>query len=103
MAGLAAFVALFRIGIPAAGDALDGSWTAVLSWAFSQGAQFGDDIVFTYGPLGFLIPIANYHPQTYALFFAAQVFFGVVWAVLIARFAVRLPMPAQALLCLLLL
>ena len=103
LAGLAAFVALFRIGIPAAGDALDGSWTAVLSWAFSQGAQFGDDIVFTYGPLGFLIPIANYHPQTYALFFAAQVFFGVVWAALIARFAVRLPMPAQALLCLLLL
>lgn len=103
LAGIAAFVALFRVGIPAAIDSLDGSWTAVLSWAFSRGLQSGSDIVFTYGPLGFLIPIANYHPQTYTLYFAAQVLLGVTWALLVTRFALRLPTAAQLALALLLL
>ncbi|WP_257386309.1 hypothetical protein [Tahibacter caeni] len=102
LAGIAAFVSLFRVGIGAATDSLDGSWTAVLSWAFSEGAQFGKDIVFTYGPLGFLIPIANYHPQTFGLYFAAQVMLGVVWAMLVARFALRLPTIVQMALGLLL-
>jgi hypothetical protein len=103
LAGIAAFVSLFRVGIPAATDSLDGSWTAVLSWAFSNGLQFGSDIVFTYGPLGFLIPIANYHPQTFILFFAAQLFLGLIWALLVTRFAWRLPLLGQLSLALLLL
>lgn len=103
LAGIAAFVSLFRVGIGAATDSLDGSWTAVLSWAFSGGMQFGKDIVFTYGPLGFLIPIANYHPQTFGLYFAAQVMLGLVWAMLVARFALRLPVVFQIALGLLLL
>lgn len=103
LAGIAAFAALFRVGIPAAMDSLDGSWTAVLSWAFSRGLQSGSDIVFTYGPLGFLIPIANYHPQTFALHFAAQVLLGLTWALLVARFALRVPTVAQIALAALLL
>lgn len=93
--GLAAFVGSFRVGLGAARESLDGSWTAVLSWAFSHGAQFGSDIVFTYGPLGFLSPIATYYPDTHTLYLAAQVFLSLVFAVLAARFARRLSTPAQ--------
>jgi hypothetical protein len=32
----------------------DASWCAVLEYAHQHGLQFGTDIVFTYGPLGFL-------------------------------------------------
>lgn len=103
LAGIAAFAALFRVGIPAATDSLDGSWTAVLSWAFTRGLQSGSDIIFTYGPLGFLIPIANYHPQTFTLHFIAQVLLGLTWALLVTRFALRLPTAAQIALALLLL
>lgn len=103
LAGLAAFVALFRAGAPAGGESLDGSWSTVLSWSFGSGLQFGEDIVFTYGPLGFLIPVTNYYPQTFSLFFACQIFFGLVWALLVAGHARRLAWPAQIVLILLLL
>ncbi len=33
---------------------MDSSWSAVLDYAHQHGLQFGRDIVFTYGPLGFL-------------------------------------------------
>lgn len=44
----------WRVGMnpPAAG--LDASWNAGLSMAIHQGLQFGRQVVFTYGPLGFL-------------------------------------------------
>ena len=32
---------------------LDASWRIALGYFFKQGAQFGQDVVFTYGPLGF--------------------------------------------------
>jgi hypothetical protein len=32
----------------------DASWSSVLGYAHEHGLQFGQDIVFTYGPLGFL-------------------------------------------------
>src|SRR5262249_5977518 len=35
-------------------DTADASWCAVLEYAHQHGLQFGTDIVFTYGPLGFL-------------------------------------------------
>lgn len=103
LVGLTAFVTAFRTGLGAARDSLDGSWTAVLSWSFSQGAQFGSDIIFTYGPLGFLIPIANYHPDTYGLFLAGQVFLSLIWALLASHAALRLGKGAQIILVLLLL
>jgi hypothetical protein len=37
------------------GNDLDSSWAAILGFAHQKGLQFGTDIVFTYGPLGFLI------------------------------------------------
>jgi hypothetical protein len=34
---------------------LDASWRMALGWFFQQGLQFGREVVFTYGPLGFLM------------------------------------------------
>ncbi|HTL16948.1 MAG TPA: hypothetical protein VL793_06915, partial [Patescibacteria group bacterium] len=34
---------------------IDTSWCAVLQWAHERGLQFGKDIVFTYGPFGYLL------------------------------------------------
>jgi glycosyltransferase involved in cell wall biosynthesis len=54
--------------------ALDSSWMIVLSEAFAGGRQFGRDLVFTYGPWGF-VPLGVYHPATFSLMLAAQAFF----------------------------
>lgn len=48
--------------MPAAG--LDPSWGLVLVEAFQQGLQWGKDIVFSYGPAGF-IGITHFHPELY--------------------------------------
>jgi hypothetical protein len=55
---------------------LDASWQQVLPHATLNGWQFGKDIVFTYGPLGWLAinqfhPI---HPELFATALAAQAF-----------------------------
>jgi hypothetical protein len=34
---------------------LDGSWSMALLYFHQHGFQFGRDIIFTYGPLGFLV------------------------------------------------
>ena len=51
-----AAIALTSAGLPfgtwKAGD--DSSWCAVLAYAQQKGLQFGTDLTFTYGPLGFL-------------------------------------------------
>ena len=36
------------------GYTLDASWVAALNWAVDKNIEFGKDIVFTYGPLGFI-------------------------------------------------
>ena len=45
---------------------LDPSWTQVQTHAFTHAWQFGTDIVFTYGPWGFLATTL-YDPATYRL------------------------------------
>src|SRR5215469_7324240 len=51
------FIALVILTVPSAPPDLgiDASWCAVLNWAHQHGLQFGQDVVFTYGPLGFLV------------------------------------------------
>ncbi|HEX4304463.1 MAG TPA: hypothetical protein VHZ54_00360 [Solirubrobacterales bacterium] len=44
----------WRIGFNPPGVGLDASWNAGLSMGVEQGLHWGKDIVFTYGPLGFL-------------------------------------------------
>ncbi|HVV73299.1 MAG TPA: hypothetical protein VHI52_17640, partial [Verrucomicrobiae bacterium] len=34
---------------------VDASWASVLTYAHTHGLQFGTDVIFTYGPLGFLL------------------------------------------------
>ena len=56
-------------GVP--NENLDPSWNWALHEAFSRGLRFGHDIVFTYGPFGFLAG-RMYHPQTFLLFVALK-------------------------------
>src|SRR5476651_2326456 len=37
------------------GSGLDPSWRMALGYMFEHGMQFGRDVVFTYGPLGFIM------------------------------------------------
>jgi hypothetical protein len=34
---------------------LDASWALCISWFFTHGVQYGNDLVFTFGPLGFVM------------------------------------------------
>jgi hypothetical protein len=52
--GAAAAVLAWHVGMHSAGIGLDASWNAGLTMAVYQGLQFGREIVFSYGPLGFL-------------------------------------------------
>ena len=58
---------------PAPAVTIDGSWIQALHVGFENNWQFGRDIVFTYGPWGFLC--SGYYPPTFATSM-------VVWAVL---------------------
>lgn len=40
--------------VPAVRGGVDESWRAFLTWAFEHGKQFGTEVIFTYGPWGFL-------------------------------------------------
>ena len=37
------------------GPGLDPSWRMALGYMFEHGMQFGRDVIFTYGPLGFIM------------------------------------------------
>lgn len=54
---VAALIALVVVTFPRLpiGTEDDSSWTAVLGYAYQHGLQFGKDIAFTYGPVGFLL------------------------------------------------
>ena len=56
---------------------VDRSWIQMLHMAFTERLQFGRDIVFTFGPWGFLY--GGYHPATYLISI-------IVWAVLAVVF-----------------
>ena len=38
---------------------LDASWAIAINWVINHGYKFGKDIVFNYGPLGFLTVISS--------------------------------------------
>lgn len=61
-------------------EGIDNAWTQVLHAAFHQHWQFGRDIVFTYGPWGFLG--RGYDPATYPVAVAAWLLLSLVfwWA-----------------------
>lgn len=66
----------WRVAMPS--NTLDPSWMMTLPYAFAHGWQFGRDIIFTYGPLGF-ITSTLYHPDYYGISLAFWlVFYGVL-------------------------
>jgi hypothetical protein len=79
----AIFLLLLHFGNSPSLD-LDPTWSGVLRWAYVHGLQWGRDIIFTYGPLGFLTPQAAYFPGADHLFNLAQIFFALGQAFVIA-------------------
>ncbi len=61
---VAVLIGLAIASLPRAPEHLDAdaSWCAVLDYAHQHGFQFGTDVVFPYGPLGFLVvPFLSWH------------------------------------------
>jgi hypothetical protein len=73
---------------PAAG--LDPSWAQVITWAYLGGKHFGQDVIYTFGPLGFLF-IKLYTPSTYPVVLAFTLLFGITLG--LATAAVLSPRP----------
>jgi hypothetical protein len=93
LAGLLFLIASVRFGGPVTADELDPAWRMVLTWASMHGLHWGSDIVFTYGPLGYLFPLAACDPAHYGAFVAAQIVLAATAAFLFANawFAQRWP------------
>ena len=91
--GLLFLIASVRFGGSVAGDELDPAWAMVLRWASEHGLRWGSDIVFTYGPLGYLSPLNACDPASYGAFVAAQIALAAAAAFLFANawFAQRWP------------
>ena len=64
-------------------DGLDPSWHAGLAMARLDGLQFGREIIFTYGPLGFLKGLSLYYTETYRLALAYQLAMHFAFAVVL--------------------
>ena len=58
----------------------DPSWRYMLHEGFVRNLEFGRDIIFTYGPWGFLTT-RMYHPETYSLMLAVWVGIAVLFHV----------------------
>jgi hypothetical protein len=86
LTGLAVALLAWRVGMNAPGAGLDPSWNAGLTMAAHDGLRFGREIVFSYGPLGFLqSPYIWYSGLgVLAFLFTAAVYLGfcvaLVWA-----------------------
>lgn len=66
------FLFVFRFGTPA-GIEIDQSWATVLGWAHLHGVRFGEELVFSYGPLGYLHPRGPYNPELFGVYLFGQV------------------------------
>ncbi|MEM0897550.1 MAG: hypothetical protein AAGJ79_11775 [Verrucomicrobiota bacterium] len=69
---------------------LDPSWNGVLLYAAEKGWDFGDDIIYTYGPLGYLVS-TFFQEETFGSRTAFSIFLHAIGAVLLVL-AVR-PQP----------
>ena len=78
------FLWTLRFGVAPATAGLDPSWKEVLAWSYLHHAQWGHDLVFTYGPTGFLYPFANYVDGIFWPFVAGQIALTASFAVISA-------------------
>src|SRR5687767_715327 len=60
------------------GNGLDWGWAFALHAFHAKGLEHGRDVVFTYGPLGFLEP-RFYHPATYIALLCRSAAFALVF------------------------
>lgn len=72
-------------------DNLDAGWQEVLNWGVAQGAQWGEQLAFTYGPLGFIAPGQPLDPRIFWLTLVLQLVFAAVVAWLVAANLRRMP------------
>jgi len=63
----------WRIGYPETSP-LDMSWLMVLKWAHAHSVDFGHNLIFTFGPWGFVIE--GYDPNSYGTMVLAWTFMG---------------------------
>jgi hypothetical protein len=101
---LAVAILTWGVTMVAAAPGLDGSWNAGLTMAVHQGLHFGDQIVFSYGPLGFLqSPYVLFDAMAVASFlYSAALYLGLAVA-LVAALRRSLPLAPSAVLAFLLL
>jgi hypothetical protein len=76
------WIGLVKMPLPPS-SGLDPSWRMVMGYAFGHNIQFGDQLVFTYGPLGYLLANTNhgahYHHFLTWLVAANAVFATIIW------------------------
>lgn len=96
---LAFFLLTLRTGARVTADDVDSSWTMVMAWAARSGVQWGKDLVFTHGPLGFLHPAAGVTPGSAWRFLAGQVLLGALGSGMAAALFAQLDRRARTLLC----
>jgi hypothetical protein len=80
---LAALALLLALGVPwmpqpLLGRDVDSSWIMTLHHAAANGFHWGSDIIWHYGPLGFLYG-KKYHPETFPLLIGFYLFFTAVF------------------------
>ncbi len=68
---------------------LDASWRIALGYFFNQGAQFGRDVIFTYGPLGFTMG-NTYAGSNFTTLVIAQAIYALIGATVVLREVRRL-------------
>jgi hypothetical protein len=97
LAGLAVALLGWQVGMNPPGPGLDPSWNAGLAMATKQGLQFGQEVVFSYGPLGFLQSPYMFYGDlgVLAFLFSAAVHVGFCLA-LVRALARALPLLASA-------
>lgn len=99
LGGAAAALLAWHIGMNAAGIGLDASWNAGLTMAVHQGLQFGREIVFSYGPLGFLqSPFVYYSGLGLVAFLFTAALYVCFCIALVRALARVLPLAVAALL-----
>src|SRR4029079_17364401 len=71
---MSAVLTLFAwpVGAPGISPGIDASWGAALHMASRDGLVFGRDVLFTYGPLGYLVDAHLYFTGTWVLAVAAH-------------------------------
>jgi hypothetical protein len=93
--GIALAATTWPLNQIAPGGGPDFSWMAALFMAHSEGLRFGQDLFFTYGPLGFLEVPVLYDPGLWMLAFAYQLLVHVGLAISLLWVGRRnLPLPA---------